>query len=233
MKCSSLKFYNNIDFTALSFDELACYAYALIRRQDSASVVIGTLNLEYNVGEKPARFNPAKYPTDELLANHIRSLSDKADYTSREELVEIADYIQTEIVEKGSTISHLEAVNAILNTGMPNFDYPKITKEFEKATNTLAKTNSKSRIELAPAYYTLWSKTLKQSYLSRFKKTVLHCYNTLAKGKTYSDLGVDLNDSRSLSSALRFLDANRQTLWILSDRYDVDSVIRKYQTHVQ
>jgi len=185
--------------------------------------------LPYDIGEKPVPFDPSAYPDDAALIKHIKALSEKPSHLSREELIGIADHIQAVIIETGKTAEHLQLVNAILNTGMPCFGYPKITRELEKTTVRLAKSNSKSRIELAPAYNTLWTLTLKQSYLSQFEKTVRHCYFTLANGKAYPGLGVDTGDPQSLASAIKFLDENRRTLWILNERYDVDNVIRKYQ----
>lgn len=186
------------------------------------------LNLPYNFGDRPTPFYPSDYRDDEVLIDHIKILSNGATYISRERLIEIADYIQTEIVDTGKTAEHLALVTAILNTGMPNFSYPNITRALEKATNSLAKSNARSRMELAPTYYILWSQTLRSSYLSKFESTVRHCYQSLANDKTYPDLGVDKADPQSLSNAIKFLDANRQTLWILNDRYDVDKVIQKY-----
>lgn len=186
------------------------------------------LNLPYNFGDRPTPFSPADYRDDGVLIDHIKMLSNGATYISREQLIEIADYIQTEIVDTGKTAEHLALVTAILNTGMPNLSYPNITRALEKATNSLAKSNARSRMELAPAYYILWSQTLRSSYLSKFESTVRQCYQSLANDKTYPDLGVDKADPRSLSDAIKFLDANRQTLWILNDRYDVDKVIQKY-----
>lgn len=52
-------------------------------------------------------------------------------------------------------------------------------------------------------------------------------------GRTYPGLGIDRDDPRSVSAAIRFLDENRETLRILSDRYDVDKVIKKYQPCMQ
>jgi len=187
------------------------------------------VGLPYNIGERLVPFTPSAYPDDAALLKRIKALSEKPSHLSREELIGIACYIQTEIVETGKTAEHLALVNAILNTGMPCFNYPKIARELEKTTVRLTKSNSRSRIELASAYSTLWSLTLKSSYLSQFEKTVRHCYFTLANDKKYPGLGVDTEDPRSIASAIRFLDANRQILWIMNERYDVDKVIRKYQ----
>lgn len=186
------------------------------------------LCLPYGIGERPEFFNASAYPDDEALINHIKNLACSRTYLSREALIEIADYIQTEIVDSGKTAEHLQLVNAILSTNMPDFNYPKMVIEFEKATKSLNKSNALSQIDLAPAYFTLWLLTQKSAYLSRFEKTVRHCYFTLANDKAYPGLGIDPNDSRSLTSALEFLDTNRQTLWVLSERYNVDKVIAKY-----
>lgn len=187
------------------------------------------LGLPYSMGERHIPFSPSGYPDDDALIRRIKTLSIRRTFLSREELIDIADYILMEIVEKGETAGHLKLVNAILTTGMPCFEYPAIARELEKSINRLAKTNAMTRIELAPAYNTLWGLTLKPSYLTRFENTVRHCYFTLAKDKVYPGLGVDMEDPRSISAAIKFLDENRRTLWILSDRYDVDKVIRKYQ----
>lgn len=187
-----------------------------------------TLYLPYQIGDKFESFNPSAYPSDAALIDNIKKLGQSRTYISREALIEIADYIQTEIVESGKTTEYLQLVNEILSANIPSFNYPRMVSEFEKATKSLAKSNALSQIELAPSYLTLWSLTMKPTYLSRFEKTVRHCYFTLAKDRIFPGLGIDLNDSRSLTSALEFLDANRQTLWVLNERYDVDKVISKY-----
>lgn len=175
-------------------------------------------------------FTPTDYANDEDLRNHINTLSRNADYVSREELIQIADYIQTEIVEKGETVNHMDLVNAILCTGMPSFNYPEIVKAFEMTTKSLAKTKEKKDIVLAPYLYSLWGLTLKPTYLSRFEKTVRQCYLSLANDRHYPDLGINKEDSASLDYALRFLDEYRMNVWILNDKYDVDKVIAKYKT---
>lgn len=189
------------------------------------------LSLPYNIGERVRIFTPSDYASDEDLRNHINSLARKADYVSREELIQIADYIQTEIVEKGDTANHMALINAILCTGMPSsFDYPVIVKAFEKATKSLAKTKGRKDIVLAPYFYSLWGLTLKPTYLSRFEKTVRQCYLSLANDRHYPDLGINKEDSDSLESALRFLNEYRMNVWIINDKYDVDKVIAKYKT---
>lgn len=187
------------------------------------------LRLPYNLGEKVKPFIPSDYASDDDLRSHINALSRKADYLSREELIQIADYIQTEIVAKGETAKHMALVNAILCTGMPSLAYPEIVKEFEKATRALAKADEKKDIELAPYFYSLWGLTQKSTYLNRFEKTVRQCYLTLANDKHYPGLGINKEDSASVESALRFLDEYRLNVWILNDKYDVDKVIGKYQ----
>lgn len=188
------------------------------------------LSLPYNPGDSVKSFMPSDYASDEDLRNHINELSQKADYVSREELIQIADYIQTDIVEKGETANHMAVVNAILTARIPSFDYPRIVRDFEKATKSLAKSEEKKDIELAPYFYSLWGLTLKTTYLNRFEKTVRQCYLTLAKDKFYPALGIDKEDSVSLSSALQFLDRHRRNVWIINDKYDVDKVIAKYLT---
>lgn len=188
------------------------------------------LSLPYNIEERVKSFIPSDYANDEDLRRHINALSRKADYASREELIQIADYIQTEIVAKGETAEHMALVNAILCTGMPSFDYPVIVKEFETATKSLAKANKKKDIELAPYFYSLWGLTQKPTYLNRFEKTVRQCYLSLANDKLYPGLGINKEDSTSVESALRFLDEYRLNVWILNDKYDVDKVIGKYQS---
>jgi len=187
------------------------------------------LSLPYNIGERVKSFKPSDYAGDEDLRLHINALSRKANYASREELIQIADYIQTEIVAKGETAKHMALVNAILCTGMPSFDYPEIVKEFEKAAKSLAKADEKKEIELAPYFYSLWGLTQKSTYLNRFEKTVRQCYLSLANDKHYPGLGINKEDSASVESALRFLDEYRLNVWILNDKYDVDKVIGKYQ----
>lgn len=186
--------------------------------------------MAYNIGESVETFTLSDYASKGQLCSHIYSLSGKKDYISREELIQIADHIQTEIVEKGETAKHLELVNAILRTGMPSFDYPEIVKEFEKATKSLAKTRDKTDIDLAPYFYSLWGLTQKPAYLNKFEKTVRRCYLMLANGKHYPDLGIDKEASASISSALQLLDDYRLNVWIINDKYDVDKIIAKYKT---
>ncbi|MCM1225178.1 MAG: hypothetical protein NC548_63075 [Lachnospiraceae bacterium] len=188
------------------------------------------LGMSYNIGEGVKSFTPSDYASERELCSHIYSISRNDTYIFREELIQIADYIQTEIVEIGETANHLELVNAILCTGMPSFDYPVIVKDFEQTIKSLAKSDEKKDIELAPYYYSLWGLTLNSTYLSRFEKTVRQCYLTLASNKHYPDLGIDKEDSASLASALRFLDEYRMNVWIINDKYDVDKVIAKYKT---
>lgn len=188
------------------------------------------LGLPYKIGDRPMPFDAANYRDDDELIRHIRQLVERKDYTAREELVEIADHIQMKIVEDGKTSGHIALVNAILSTGMPSFSYPGIAKAFEEATNALERTSMVTRLELAPAYHTLWTLTLKPTYLDRFQKTARHCYLTLANGRAYPNLGVNVADRESLAKAIRFVEDNRQTLWILNDKYDVDKIIRKYAT---
>lgn len=184
--------------------------------------------LPYKFGQRPELFNPADYDSDEALVGHIRRLTESATWISHEMLVDVADHIQATIVEAGTTVEHLPLVNAILSAGMPCFSYPKIVQGLEKATRQLSKTKSKTRLELAQIYNTLWSMTLKTTYLHQFTMTVKHCYLTLANGKSYPDLGIDRDDPRSLALAIKFLDLNRPTLRILSDRYDLDPLLRHY-----
>lgn len=186
--------------------------------------------LPYKMGQAVKTFAPSDFASDEELRLHISELSLTGDSVSREELIQIADYIQTEIVEKGETAEHMDLVNAILSTAMPYFNYPKIVKEFEGVTKSLAKAKEMPDIELAPYFYNLWDLTQKPAYLSRFEKTVRQCYLTLAANKHYPDLGVNKDDSASLASALQFLDDYRTYVWILNEKYDVDKVISKYQS---
>lgn len=189
------------------------------------SVILG---LPYKIGERLKPFVPSNYSSDEALVKHIRQLSKQRTYLSREALIDIADYVQTEIVEPGHTADHLTVVAAILSTGMPSFSYPGMTKALEKATAQLEKAGTKTRMELASTYYILWTKTLKQSYLNRFQTTLRHCYRTLADGRQYPGLGIDSRDPRSLSAALSFLDGHRSSLWTLDTHYDLDKVVHKY-----
>lgn len=132
----------------------------------------------YKIGDGITSFTPVDFASDEDLRCHISELSRKADYVSREELIQIADYIQTGIVEKGKTAERMDLVNVILCTGMPNFDYPMIVKDFENGTKSLAKTKKKTDIELAPYFYNLWGLTQKSTYLCRFEKAVRLCQYT-------------------------------------------------------
>lgn len=173
------------------------------------------LGLSYRKGDRPRPFNPSDYPDDEALIRHIRALSRCGKYIVREELIEIADHIQTTIVDAGTTADHIALVSAILSTDMPSFNYPDILRALEKATATLTRTRTLPRMQLAPAYYTLWNLTLKPTYLNRFQNTVRHCYYTLARHKTYPDLGVDPTNPLSLTAARQFLSTHHQTLWTL------------------
>lgn len=190
-----------------------------------------TANLKYTFGEIPEVFTASGYTEDNALIGHIHSLSREPKHIDREELIQIADYIQLEIVEKGETVNHLDLVDAIVSTSVPSFSYPAIVRGYELTVKSLAKSKEKKDIELAPYFYNLWGLTLKSSYLSKFEKTVRQCYLTLAKCKHFVDLGVNMDDADSLSSALRFLDDYRRNVWIINENYDVDSVIAKYQPH--
>lgn len=163
-------------------------------------------------------FDPSSFTGDEALISHINQLSQSHSYRSREELTHIAEYIQTQIIEPGTTADHLSLVSAILTVGLP---LPVIARELEQTTRLIEKKKSRTRLELAPAYRALWATTLKATYLTRFEQTVRHCYQTLANGKTYPGLGVDKDDPRSLTAARCFLSAHRQTLWILNPRYSL------------
>lgn len=154
------------------------------------------------------------------------------DNMSNEKVVGYVDFVSKKIVDKGRTANHLYLVNAILSRELPCVDYPTMIKEYERSVKSLAKSNAKSRLELAPVYYTLWTYTLKPIYLNQFERTVRHCYFTLAKGKRYPDLGVDVNDKESLLTPIKFLDSNRRTLWIRSERYNADMAINKYKSIV-
>lgn len=178
---------------------------------------------------KAYQFDPASFYSEEALIAHIKSIGKGDPECTREELTTIADYIQTEIVETGKTAEHLSLVSAILDTDMPSFSYPEMANALERATRQLAKTNARTQMEMAPAYNALFSLTLNYSYLRKFEKTVRHCYFTLANGKSYPGLGVDTRDPRSVAKAIRFLDENRATLRILSDRYDLAPLLRRYE----
>lgn len=123
----------------------------------------------------------------------------KADYISREKLIEIADYIRLTIVDSGKISEHLPLINAILSTGIPCFAYPKIAWLPEKDVNRLVKSHTMSHMDLAPIYHTLRSLTLKPGYLNLFEKTVRHAYFALAKIKTYPNIGIDKNNPQFVS----------------------------------
>ncbi len=173
-------------------------------------------------------FVSAQYPDDDSLAAYITALTGKPSYHSREMLIGIADYLQTSIIEKGKAADYIAAITAILNTGMPHFNYPKIAKGLEQTVKQLAKSHAKPRLELAAAYNTLWQQTLKSGYLNHYEQIVRHCYFTLAGKRTYTNLGIDTSDPDSLRTALNFLSANREALWVMSDQYDVDTLLRRY-----
>ncbi|MCM1491550.1 MAG: hypothetical protein NC095_12115 [Muribaculum sp.] len=173
-------------------------------------------------------FTPSDYAGDEDLRCHINSLSLKADSASLKRLTLIADYVLAEIVDCGATAGHLPVVNAILCSGIPCADYPDIVNAFEQAIISLANTREKTDIDLAPYFYSLWGLTQKPDYLDRFENTLRRCYLTLAANRHYPNLGINKEDSVSLSSALRFLDEYRLNVWIINDRYDVDKVMAKY-----
>jgi len=114
------------------------------------------INLPYRTGDQPAVCDLSSYADDEALIGRIGFLSGGQTYIGREELISIADRIQTEIIDTGRTAEHITLVNAILDTGMPCFDYPKITMGLEKAIRRFTGSNTRSCIELAPIYHTLW-----------------------------------------------------------------------------
>ncbi|MCM1141513.1 MAG: hypothetical protein NC453_23325 [Muribaculum sp.] len=188
-----------------------------------------SINLIYNIGEQLKPFDKSKFSDEAYIIKRIKALSAKTTYLKREELICIADYIQNEIVERDLTIDHLPLVDAILKVELPYFNYPEIVKGLEKAASQLLKSNLKPHIEMAPIYKTLWLITLKSTYLTQYGKIVRQCYQTLANDRFYPTLGVDKNNPSSLAGAVKFLDNNRKALWLLSDKYDVDKVIEKYQ----
>lgn len=188
------------------------------------------VNLPYTMGDRPKIFSPSEYADDDDIIKRIHALTQKADYISREELIQIADYIQTEIVTKEDTVNHIDLVDAIIGNNTPDFDYPEIVSAFERATKSLARSKDKKEIDMAPYYYNLWGLTQKPSYLSRFETTLRRCYLTLAKNRHYPNLGINMDDSVSLSSALRFLEDYRLNVWVLNENYDVDKVIAKYKS---
>ncbi len=55
------------------------------------------------IGERLVPFTPSDYPDDAALIERIKNLSAKPSYRSREVLIAIAGYIQTEIVGTGKT----------------------------------------------------------------------------------------------------------------------------------
>lgn len=217
----------------------------LLRRKEAAEVAhklltaeyieteryAANLMLPYRTGEKLNTFDPADYSDDASLIGHIKELSEQQTYLSRERLIAIADHVHATITATGITEEHLELVSAILSTSMPAFSYPAMAKELEKVTISLDKAKAKSQMELAPAYKTLWSLTLKSAYLSKFEQTVRHCYLALTRSKIYPNLGIDFQNARSLSRAIRFLDDNRPTLWVLNESYSVDTLKTKYPSH--
>ncbi len=173
------------------------------------------LGLPYRPGDRLTPFRPDGYPDDQAIIRRIKQLSGRADYLSREALIDIADYVQTAIVEPGHTADHLSLVTAILSTRTSEFNYPTITRQLEKATAALAKTNSRTHLDLAPTYYILWTKTLKQTYLNRFQTTLRHCHCALSTDTTYPHLGIDKTDPATVTRAKNLLSSHPQTLWIL------------------
>lgn len=125
-----------------------------------------SLGLPYTMGRRLDPINPAACSDSELMSR-IGALTQEGTHLSREQLIVIADYVLTDIVAPGHTAEHIALVNAILNTGMPSFDYPSIARALEKTTLHLAKTRTASPLDLAPAYRTLWLHTLNPAYLRR------------------------------------------------------------------
>lgn len=184
-----------------------------------AEIQAGNLALPYRSGDRLIPFRAADYPDDRSLIRRIKQLTDRADYLSREALIDIADHILTTIVEPCHTTDHLPLVTAILSTRIPEFSYPTITRQLEKTTAALAKTNACTHLDLAPTYYILWTQTLKQTYLNRFQTTIRHCYDTLSTDKTYPHLGVDKTDPATVARAQSLLASHPRTLWILGHKY--------------
>lgn len=184
------------------------------------------INLRYRFGERVDSIHLSEY-TDCEIANRIATLAGNLTFTAREELIAIADYIQTDIIEKDDSAEHLHLLNAILSVNLHPFSYPKIVKALEQIVNEQEESNFMSLIELAPIFKTLWKHTAKYKYFSRLKKVVRGCYLTLAGRHTFPDFSIEEPNSSDI--AIRILNDNPDIMWAINGSCDIDKLIREYQ----
>ena len=186
------------------------------------------LGLNYGPGEIAQTFNRFLYQDDESLIRYIGECSRSRRFLARENLIKVADYLQTHIIDRGDIENHLELVSSILMTDKPYFSYPNIVSSLSKAVGKLSKAKTIPQLLLAIPYRALGKATGIGAYITRFEKILRHCYYTLADNKQYPDLGLSTDDPATLALSLNLLNDNRTTLAVLSERYNVDSIVEKY-----
>lgn len=184
------------------------------------------INLRYRFGESVGPICMSGH-TDSEIISRIESLAGNPTFTDREELIAIADYIQFRTVDKGEAAGHLDLLNSILSVNIRSFSYPGILKSLEQAVSGDRESASMSLIELAPIYKTLWERTTKYKYLHIMKKIVRGCYLALTGRQSFRGRGIGVSDS--YDAAIKVLKDNRDIMWALDSRYDVEKVIREYQ----
>ncbi|MCM1142168.1 MAG: hypothetical protein NC453_26660 [Muribaculum sp.] len=188
------------------------------------------INLKYRFGERVGLINLSDHNDSEII-NRIETLTSNLNFTAREELIAIADYIQLQIVDKGESAEHIRLIHSILGVNICSFGYPKIVKSLEQVVNEYQEYNSIPLIEFAPIYKTLWERTTKSKYLHALKKIVRGCYLALTGKQSFPDLNIGALNP--FDTAIRILKDNRDIMWVLDTRYDVERVIREYQPCAQ
>ena len=183
-------------------------------------------NLRYRFAENVDPICLSGYADSEII-KRIETLGANLTFAAREELIAIADYIQIEIVDKVESAEHLRLLNSILCVKTHPFDYPKIIKSLGQAVNDFQETTPMSLIELAPVYKTLWERTTNYKYLHTLKKVVRGCYLTLIGKQSFHGHNIGMLNSRD--AAITVLKNNRDIMWALDSRYDVEKVIREYE----
>ena len=166
------------------------------------------------------------------LTQAIEGCSRPLTWTSRENLTKIADFVQTVILSRDLSSSHLHLLTSLLlalskaprttssSPSQPRVDYPLLVNTLAKTVTRLAHRTDTPHLTLALPYSALAEATGIGAYRARFEQILRRCYTTLADHRHYPSLGLDPTDPESLSFTLSLLNANIPTLRLLSPRYD-------------